>query len=359
MDARKIDPAPGSTRLRPMSAKAVPTGDVRVGPIQPLVELLREHGVEPHRVLAQVGLSSRVFDNPENWVSFRDLSNLMETCLALTGCPHFGLLIGRRFRIASLGALGQLMANSPTLRDALRLGAMHINLQDRGAVSMTLGLGDDYAALGYALFDGALPAADQILDGAIAMQFLLLLELCGPAWKPVEVQLSHKRPKDITPFRQHFGTRLEFNTRMSAIVFESRWLDHRIRGADPAIHAKLLAEVARRDEPNRASFAEEVRRAIYAMMITGNANASGLSRLFDMHERTLRRRLEDDGTTLREVLGTVRREWSCHLLRDTELSVSDIAWVLGYSDPTVFARSFRSWTDASPSEWRADQASAS
>jgi AraC-like DNA-binding protein len=56
--------------------------------------------------------------------------------------------------------------------------------------------------------------------------------------------------------------------------------------------------------------------------------------------------------TLRDLLGTVRRESSNHLLGNTELPVSDVAWILGYSDPTVFARAFRHWTDASPSAWR-------
>lgn len=354
MDAPKIFSKPVANRrkqLRP-PLKAEPPGNVRVGPLLPVVDLLREHGVELDKVLARAGLPAGVFDDAENWISFRDLSNLLEACAALTGYSNYGLLIGRRFRLPLLGVLGQLMANSPTVRDALRLAALHINLQDRGAVSMTLDLGEDYASLGYALFDGTLPAADQILDGAVAMQLLLLRELCGTAWGPVAVQLSHKRPRDTMLFKQHFGPRLEFNTQMSAIVFESRWLDHRIRGADPAVYANITAEVEKREAQGATLFAEQVRRAIYSMTITGSATSTGLARLFGMHERTFRRRLEDEGVTLRDLLGAVRREWSCHLLMDTELSVSDIAWILGYSDPTVFARAFRHWTDVSPSEWR-------
>ena len=202
------------------------------------------------------------------------------------------------------------------------------------------------------LFDATLAASEQILDGAIAIQFLLLRELCGPTWRPAVVQLSHERPANFPALEAFFGHRLEFNTRLSTIAFDSRWLDRPIIDADAGTYAALVAEVARHEAANAASFTEQVRRSIYAMTITGSANESSVARLFGMNERTVRRRLEDDGTTLRELLATVRREWSCHLLSDTDLPVSEIAWILGYSDSTVFARAFRSWTKKSPTEWR-------
>jgi AraC-like DNA-binding protein len=326
--------------------------EVRVGPIQPLADLLRKHGLKPDEILTSVGLPTTIFSDPDNWISFSDLSNLLQACSARSGCSNCGLWVGSRFRLDSLGLLGQLMRNSPTLRDALRLGALHLNLHDRGALSLTLDLGDEFSALGYALFDGTLGAAEEILDGAIAMQFLLLRELCGPEWKPAVVQFSHRPPADITALRNFFGPRIEFNAQLSANVFESRWLDQPVRGANGDTYAALMAEVAKHEEQSVLSFTEQVRRSIYAVTITGTANESSLARLFGLNERTFRRRLEEEGNTLRALLSTVRREWSRHLLSDTELSVSEVAWILGYSDPTVFARAFRTWTAYSPSEWR-------
>ena len=349
MDVKAIAEA---RRRRAAAPRVELRREVRVGPIQPLADLMREHGLKPEEILPGVGLPATILDDPENWISFADLSNLLQACSMLSGCPNCGLLIGTRFRVDSLGLLGQLMRNSPTLRDALRLAALHLNLQDRGAVSMTLDLGDKRTALGYALFDGTLAASEQILDGAIAMQFLLLRELCGPTWRPAVVQISHQRPVDFAALEAFFGSRLKFNSHVSANVFDSRWLDRPIIGADAGTYAALVAEVARHEAANATSFTEQVRRSIYAMTITGSANESSVARLFGMNERTVRRRLEDDGTTLRELLATVRREWSCHLLSDTDLSVSEIAWILGYSDSTVFARAFRSWTKKSPTEWR-------
>lgn len=91
------------------------------------------------------------------------------------------------------------------------------------------------------------------------------------------------------------------------------------------------------------------------MSPAGTASAESLARLFDLHERTLRHKLHDVGTNVRELIGEVRSELAQHLLRHTELPVSEVASFLGYSDATVFARAFRTWSNASPSEWRAQK----
>ncbi len=348
----RLQPTLPSGRTRIFQPLRDPSGEVRVGPLLPMRGILLEHGVDPSEVLRKLGLDPQLFDNPETWLPFRQVGRLFEECATLTECRHIGLLLAQRFTVNSLGILGRLLSNAPTLRDALRMGALHITANDRGAISLTLDLGDELSALGYALFEGTLTAVDQILDGAIGIQLLLMRELAGPGWRPRVVQLSHKRPQDIGPLRRHFGDNLEFNARVSAIVFESRWLDQPVPGADPTAYRAVLAQIGKHETLRTTSFVDEVRRGIYSMSVTGTASASSLARLFNLHERTLRRRLGEEGATFRELLEEVRSELAQHLLRDTELPVSEVAWFLGYSDPTVFARAFRGWSSASPSDWR-------
>jgi hypothetical protein len=168
-------------------APGSPFGDVRVGPLLAIPLVLDEYGIDPALVLAGIGLDARLFEEPENRLSFADLGRLLDICAKETRCPHFGLLIGQRFTLDSLGVLGRLMRNCLTLREALRMATLYLHLQDRGAVSLTLDFGDGMSALGYSLFAGKTPTAEQILDGAIAMQYLLLKDLCGHRWKPVRI----------------------------------------------------------------------------------------------------------------------------------------------------------------------------
>jgi AraC-like DNA-binding protein len=326
---------------------------LRVGPLGPIPALLAEHGLDPEAVLMHAGLPPRILDDPENRLPFRAVGRLLENCAAAARCPHFGLLVGQRFTLDALGLLGQLMRNSPTLRDALRMATLHLEIHDRGAVSLTLELGASHAALGYSLFDGAMPGADQILDGSIAIHYRIFRELCGPSWQPAAIRLSHSQPRKIAPFRRFFGPNLEFDADISAVVFDSRWLERPIAGADPARFAAIVGAVdaiqARSDRP----FAGQVRRALHALMFTGSASTTSLARLFGLRERTLRRRLEAEGATVRGLVGEVRCELAFHLLRNTSLSVTEIAAILHYSDIAVFGRAFRVWTGAAPRAWRA------
>jgi AraC-like DNA-binding protein len=349
---------PRPARAIPSKAPPGPYGDVRVGPLLSIPALLADRGLDPADVLAKVGLAPRLFEDPENRVSFDALGRLIETCVELTRCPHFGLMIGEQFEIESLGVLGELMRNSPTVRDALRLATQHLEIHDRGSVALALDLGKSRAALGYALFAGKIPAAEQIVDGAIAMQVRLLRQLCGPPWKPLLVQLSHSRPRRIEPLRKSLGENFEFDATHSSIVFDSRWLDHRIEGADPAKYAALVNAIEASKPREAGSFVWQVRRAIYALTFSAAPTSANIASLFGCHERTLRRRLNENGASVRVLVSEVRRELAQHLLRDTDLSVTEVADILAYSDPTVFARAFRGWTKMNPREWRAQVASA-
>lgn len=328
--------------------------DVRTGPLLVIPTLLAEFGVEPSRVLVEAGVDPVLLAGSENRVSFALLGRLLEACVAATGCPYFGLLVGERFEIGSLGVLGQLMRNSPDLRTALRLATLHLELHDRGALSLLLDDGRGVTDLGYSLFAGRTVATEQILDGAMAMHQRLLQTLCGPAWTARTIRLSHKRPPHVTVLRRSFRVPIEFDAKLSAVVFDAKWLAFPIPGADPRMFADVMAAVAAQRPRHEDAFLPEVRRALAAMVLSGYASAASLASLFGMNERTLRRRLADRGTAVRGLIGEVRRELAHHLLRDTALPVSEIAAILGYSDLTVFSRAFRAWTGVNPRQWRMD-----
>jgi AraC-like DNA-binding protein len=344
---------PGSGQRRAQNQALSSLEDVRIGPVMPLLSLLAERGLDSSTVLAEVGVDLQLFSDPENRIPMGKLGELLETCGKRTRCPHFGLLLGHRVRPESLGALNSLMRNCATVGEALRLAATHLGVNDRGAISLVLDVGNSRAALGYALFGGRIPAALQILDGAIAMQYRLLSDLCGPSWRPLLIQLSRSRPRNVGPFRKILGPNLEFNSVLSAIVFESRWLDHPIVGADPASLAAVSTVIESTEARQANSFATQVRRAIYALLFTDSATAPQVAHLFNLPERTLRRRLAEEGATVRGLVSEARRELSHHLLRATDLSMSEIAQALHYADTAVFSRAFHAWSGKSPSQWRA------
>jgi len=315
---------------------------------------LTELGVRPGRAFAQAGVDPQLFQDPDSRIQFEALASLFEACVSLTGCPHFGLLVGERFTLKAFGPLGYLMRNSASVGEAVRTLLLYLHLHDRGAAPVLLAPDPSRVILGYSIYRHSAPTAAhaQIYDAAIAIGYRILGELCGPRWKPLRIQFSHSRPGNIEPYRQLFRSRVRFDAEVSGIVFASSWLERPIEGADAILH-DVLAKAIRHDEANSPmSFADQVQGVLHQMLLSGTASAEAVARVFGIHERTLRRHLADEGKSLQQLINQTRFELAQQLLQNTGLSVSEIAVALQYGDPNAFSRAFRNWANLSPSQWR-------
>ncbi len=277
---------------------AAADGEVRIGPVAAIPDLLRKFGVVPSLPFVRAGVPLSTFKNPENKIAFEALGRLLSECSTATACAHFGLLVGERFELDGLGAIGYLMRNSTTVGEALRALLLHLYLHDRGAVPILINLDESYVLLGYSIYRHGTPGATHLYDVAIAIGYRALKEICGAAWKPLRVQFSHVRPKDQRPYRRLFGPNIRFDAEVSGIVFAASWLDHAIAGADPNLRELIMQAIKQTRANSTMSFADLVRGALHQMVLSGTSSAENVALLFGMHERTLRKRLTADADQL-------------------------------------------------------------
>ncbi len=343
---------PVSSPVRSRAGLALVTnGAVRVGPILSIPLLLREMVIDPIDVIREAGVDPAIFDDPENTISFAAMGRLLNLCVARSGCPHFGLLVGQRGGISSLGVVGLLARHSPDIQTALHNIVLHLHLHDRGAVP-TLAIQDGMAVLGYAIYQHAVAGTDQIYDGAMAIAFNLMKTLCGPGWLPTEVLFCHAEPVDREPYRRFFKMPLRFDSEQTALVFPAAWLDHPVHGADPQLRRILEIETEALKTLDKDDFVSQLRRVLRSLVVTGQASVEQVALLFAMHRRTLNRRLNVLGITFKQLLDETRFEIAQQLLRDTRMPVVDIAAALDYADTSAFTRAFRRWSGATPAAWR-------
>jgi AraC-like DNA-binding protein len=319
-----------------------------------LPEVLRSLGVSPRKVLSEAGFDPGLFDDPDNVISYTARGRLMAHCVARTGCQHFGLLVGQRAGLHSLGLVGLLVKYSPDVGTALRNLVRHFHLHFRGAAP-TLQEEGGTAILGYQIYQRGAQANDQVGDGAVAVIFNILHELCGPDWKPMEACFAHRKPEDVGPFRRFFGVFLRFDAEQNGLVFSSSWLKRPLPEVHPDIRRLVQKQIDALEAQHGDDFPEQVRAVLRVALATGDANAKHIATLFSMHHRTLNRRLNDHGIGYQELVDEIRFEIARQMLNDSDLAVSEIAVMLHYADARSFIRAFRRWSDATPARWRASQ----
>ena len=135
--ARQPITVPSSVLADPQ--RTLPPGYIHLGVAKEIVPTLRDFGLAPDPVIREAGLDPGLFDDGTNVIPHAALGRLLTLCVARTHCPHFGLLVGQRATILSLGMVGRLMQHSQTVGEAIRALVANLSIQNRGAVpSLTI-----------------------------------------------------------------------------------------------------------------------------------------------------------------------------------------------------------------------------
>jgi len=317
---------------------------------------LHSLGCAPDPILSSCGFNQAQFEDPDVRISYVAAGKLLARCVAATGCEHFGLLIGERAVPSHLGIAGYLVGSAADVGAALRSLVKYLDLHDEGGVPV-LATSANRALLGYAILLPGVEAAEQIYDLAIAVGNNIMRALCGTDWKPTEVLLTRLRPRDVTPYKRFFRAPLRFNADESAIAFPTRWLRHHPPTADPLLQHHLEMEAHELHAKQHKDLTENLRCMLRQCLLSQQCTAAGIASQLGMHERTLYRRLQQEGTSFRQELELIRYTVSRQLLSGTTATLAEIATSLGYADASAFIRAFKQWSGITPAQWRASGAS--
>lgn len=337
--------------LDPASGGVVAKGMVRVGTMLPALELLREHGVDVDRTLAEFGLDEAYLEDPDNTIPYAIMGLFSRRCAQLTRIPHFGLLVGRRLNASMLGPVGFLVGSAPNVRSALHELARHFHLHNPNA-TVDVVEDDAFVALRFTLLLPRMDGWEHILNGAIGTAFNLVRKLCGPGWKAAEVRLAHERPANVAPYREFFGANVQFDADESSVVFARKWLDAPVATADPMLHIAMAKRVRELELKKNEDLVSQVRRMLPSLIAARTGSIGIVANLLGLSVRTLNRRLAEECTTFVRLRDEARHTAACQLLERTRLQASEISDRLGYANPSAFTRAFERWSGKGPAEWR-------
>jgi len=252
----------------------------------------------------------------------------------------------------AFGALGYTLRNSPTLGDALRLYCRYTTLMIEGGA---VALRDGDAGL---RIDLSLPRPlvelRHPVEGLLSTFVALSRQLTGVRWRPAEVTFRHQRTGEPGEHADFFGSEVHFSSHRSGMTIPRSALRLPILGARSDSYATFHAHVQRMLSTceRSAAVADRARALIATALCDGPVRQAQIATAMAMSSRTLSRRLQAESQTFANLLDQTRRELALCYLRDPALNVVEVAFLLGYREPSTFFRSFKGWTGRSPGSWR-------
>jgi AraC-like DNA-binding protein len=327
---------------------------VAIGSVyRPFLEVAREQGVDVDAVLSKLQLTYHALIEQNTRLTpdqGRALAKAIRSALPQTSQPEeLGLRAAERFVAGDADLIGYIMNHSAHPLDAARALERHMRLLGDSA-DYRLEIHGERVKLSFGLLGGRAMVPEGS-DFVVAAIFRMLRDGSRGRTQPIEVQLPRRSPSRPKVYQRFFGAPVIFGAAVGALVYEHASMLVPFSAGDLRLvrilsqHAEaLIAQL-----PPTDSLRERVRAMIVEGLVRGEIGLDHIAWRCGIGERTLRRRLEDSGTSYRALVDEVRKERALALL-DHEPNVSWVAQNLGFSDSTAFARAFRRWTGALPHE---------
>ncbi len=314
---------------------------------------LESAGVPVAPLLERAGLTPELIAEPEERLFVRSQIALLDQAAIALKDDCIGFSLARDFDLRKLGLLYYVMASSQTLGEALKRAARYSKITNEALV---VGYREGNRLIVSLSYSGVPRHSDRHqIEFCMFAVIRICRALTGQNLVPQYFSIAHHRSGGISEMARFVGTKVEFGAETDefALNIEARELP--LIHSDTYLNDLLLkyCEAALADRRGKPTpLRTTVENAISSMLPHGRVSVRDVARSLGMSERTLARRLSDEGLNFTEILQQLRRDLAVRYLDDPKLHVSKIAWLLGFQEVSAFTHAFKRWTGKTPSEMR-------
>ncbi len=304
-------------------------------------------------LLAAIGLSTTSVTNTDERLPHSQFVALWREIAHRSQDPAIGVRLAELTKLETFNVTGYAMSHSPTLGSALRRLIRYSRLLYEG-MAFGLSVEPELATLNYQVVNAALPLPAVSVGWTLANIVLWARRSLGCDLPLIQVTFQQPPLADSAAYRQFFQAELVFNNEANAICFHPTWLDQPLPNADSGLCDLLegYAESLLLKLPQPESFVTQLQNLIAKELRGREPKLDAISTRMGYSPRTLQRKLQQAGTSFNKVLDDIRRTLAFQYLKETALTASEIAFLLGFSDNSAFNRAFRRWTGTTPGEYR-------
>jgi AraC-like DNA-binding protein len=311
-----------------------------------VLDALAAEGIPNDDALRRVRLSKTSISSPATRVSLDQVIDCFAYAAECSRDPHFAYRTGLRFHVSAYGMYGFAILSTVNYRETMQF---------------------PLTAMEFAEIDGCgawrlEPLAHPRIDARlfafiIEMQFGIILSLhrdiMGSSFSAKEFQVTFPPPHNASEYADLLGAPVQFGQSANWPLFGSRWLEGTPRLGNEITNSTVmrLCDAQIEEFQFRQGLVGEVRQLLMKNVMRPK-RFEDVAQSLNMSTRTLRRKLRDEDSSFRQVVDELRRDMAIRYLRDTDLTVEEIAATLGFSDAANFRQAFRRWTKTTPREFK-------
>jgi AraC-like DNA-binding protein len=313
----------------------------------------KANGLDPRAPLKKANLSLQQINNSNLRLRVRDQIRFLNLVADALQDDHLGFHLAQALDLRELGFLYYVAASSEILGDALQRIARYSSIANEG-VSLNyldgrhIGISFEYVGVSRHL-------DRHQIEFFMALLVRLCRQLAGSRLAPDRIRVAHSRDGRYTEYVKFFGGNVEFDGRVDEVLFAPAMKNLPVVSADHHLNKLLITyceEALGRRMTKRGSFRSSVENAIVPLLPHGRARLDTVARRLGVSERTLARRLNSERLTFSTVMEGLKLNLAERYLSDEGLSISQIAWLLGYQEVSSLTHAFKRWTGKTPRQVR-------
>ena len=312
-------------------------------------------GIDVRPFFELIGLDPRSALDPERKVSAPALFELWGACMRATRDPGLPVKTASRLKLEDYQVLGFAAMTSPSTRAALALATRFSGLLVLGARWSIREHPEEGRVRLEWVREGARSLGLRTANECAVAELLhAIRQALGSAVVPLAVGFRHQAPGPSPEHARFFGLPPRFESGWDGFELPLALLDQVPRHANPSLAAFLEQQMERLlgHASHPATLAGRIAAIVEKDLATGEPDMARVARALAMSERTLRRQLAEEGTTFRDLVEQVRSDRARALLSARAASIDEIAFLLGFSETSAFARAFKRWTGRTPGQFR-------
>jgi AraC-like DNA-binding protein len=324
------------------------TATYLLSPQDILWKIIATYGHDPEAVFARVGLTHDMLLEQGARIHHKTVDRLWDEATRVINDPCFGLRASEFWHPSHFNALGYAWLASCTLRRALNRLDRYIHIISQAT---DVRLVENAEGLSLTLSDSLEQPAR--MDLAMAIVVTMCRLNFGPNLQPVAVRFIHPEPSCGERYFAIFKCPVYFSAEHDELVLKREDTEKRLPGGNPHL-AEINDRVMIRylAELNKDDIMHRTQAAVIDLLPSGNISDEKVAQTLSMSVRSLQRKLQQAGTSFRKVLDHTREDLAREYVRDDKLDLTEIAFMLGFSEHSAFSRAFKRWTGYSPSAFR-------